>query len=99
MLCRSTFLPSERKLDILILAKTFLKKFSDVNGKKLRGFSDKAKLVLLAYQWPGNIRELQNVVERGVMLAPNGTHISIHHMFPSYSSEFSELALNAKGVE
>ncbi|ACM20804.1 aromatic catabolism-like sigma-54-dependent transcriptional regulator, XylR and V4R domain-containing [Geotalea daltonii FRC-32] len=87
----------ERKLDILILAKTFLKKFSDVNGKKLRGFSDKAKLALLAYQWPGNIRELQNVVERGVMLAPNGTHISIQHMFPSYSSEFSELALNAKG--
>ncbi|WP_243372892.1 sigma-54-dependent Fis family transcriptional regulator [Geotalea sp. SG265] len=88
----------ERKLDILLLAKNFLKKFSAINGKKLRGFSDKAKLALLAYQWPGNIRELQNVVERGVMLAPNGTHITINHMFPSYRNDgHGEFALDIKG--
>ncbi|ACM20794.1 aromatic catabolism-like sigma-54-dependent transcriptional regulator, XylR and V4R domain-containing [Geotalea daltonii FRC-32] len=87
----------DRKLDILILAKSFLKKFSDINGKKLRGFSDKAKLALLAYQWPGNIRELQNVVERGVMLAPSGNHIAINHMFPSYNEQVTELRLDGKG--
>ncbi|WP_026842266.1 sigma-54-dependent Fis family transcriptional regulator [Citrifermentans bremense] len=88
----------ERKLDILLLAKHFLKKYSAINGKKLRGFSDKAKLALLAYQWPGNIRELQNVVERGVMLAPNGTHITINNMFPSYrNDDQSEFALDQEG--
>lgn len=88
----------ERKLDILLLAKHFLKKYSAINGKRLRGFSDKAKLALLAYQWPGNIRELQNVVERAVMLAPNGTHIHINHMFPSYKNDgLHEFALDVKG--
>ncbi len=88
----------ERKLDVLLLAKNFLKKYSAVNGKKLRGFSDKAKLTLLAYQWPGNIRELQNVVERAVMLAPDGTHIGINHMFPSYSNDGSlAFGFDAKG--
>lgn len=88
----------ERTLDILVLAKSFLKKYSAISGKKLRGFSDKAKLALLAYQWPGNIRELQNVVERGVMLAPNGTHIEINHLFPSYKNDGPlEFGLNVNG--
>lgn len=88
----------ERALDILLLAKKFLKKYSSVSGKKLRGFSDKAKLALLSYQWPGNIRELQNVVERGVMLAPSGTHVAINHLFPSYKNDDSlEFGLNSKG--
>ena len=88
----------ERALDILLIAKKFLKKYSAISGKKLRGFSDKSKLALLAYQWPGNVRELQNVVERGVMLAPNGTHIAINHMFPSYNNDNSlEFGLDAKG--
>lgn len=88
----------DRQLDVLLLAKSFLKKYSAINGKKLRGFSDKAKLTLLAYQWPGNIRELQNVVERAVMLAPPGTHIGINHMFPSYSNDgCGEFGVDAKG--
>ena len=60
----------ERKEDIPLLAKRFLEKYSAVHGKKLRGFTDKAKRALLTYPWPGNIRELQNMVERGVILAP-----------------------------
>ena len=42
---------------------------------------------MLAYPWPGNIRELQNAVERGVILAPGGTRIEISHLFMSYSEE------------
>ncbi|MEO8653235.1 MAG: helix-turn-helix domain-containing protein, partial [Ramlibacter sp.] len=45
------------------------------------GFTDKAKRALLTYQWPGNIRELQNMVERGVILAPSGTRIEVGHLF------------------
>ncbi len=88
----------ERSMDILLLAKSFLKKYSAISGKTVRGFSAKAKLALLAYQWPGNIRELQNAVERGVMLAPSGTKIGINHLFPSYSNDDSlDFGLNAKG--
>ncbi|CAG4883282.1 Phenol regulator MopR [Georgfuchsia toluolica] len=77
----------ERKQDIPLLAKHFLAKHTAINGKKLRGFTDKAKRALLAYPWPGNIRELQNVVERGVMLAPGGTRIEVKHLFLSSSDE------------
>ncbi len=71
----------ERKEDISFLAKRFLERHCAVHGKKLRGFTDKAKRALLTYQWPGNIRELQNMVERGVILAPSGTRIEVSHLF------------------
>jgi DNA-binding NtrC family response regulator len=73
----------ERKEDISFLAKRFLEKHCAINAKKLRGFTDKAKRALLTYRWPGNVRELQNMVERGVILAPNGTHIEVGHLFSS----------------
>jgi transcriptional regulator with GAF, ATPase, and Fis domain len=77
----------ERKEDISFLAKRFVEKYSAVHGKKLRGFTDKAKRALLTYAWPGNIRELQNMVERGVILAPSGTRIEVSHLFTSCGSE------------
>ncbi len=73
----------ERKEDISLLAKGFLEKYSAINGKSLRGFSDKAKRALLTYTWPGNIRELQNMVERGVILAPPGGRVEVDHLFTS----------------
>jgi len=71
----------ERKEDVSLLAKRFLEKYSAINGKRLRGFTDKAKRALLDYAWPGNIRELQNMIERGVILAPGGARIEVDHMF------------------
>ena len=73
----------ERKEDISLLAKRFLEKHSAIHAKKLRGFTDKAKRALLGYHWPGNIRELQNMVERGVILAPSGARIEVEHLFTS----------------
>jgi transcriptional regulator with GAF, ATPase, and Fis domain len=73
----------ERKEDILLLAQRFLDKFAAVHGKKLRGFTDKAKRALLTHPWPGNIRELQNTVERGVILAPAGLRVEVHQLFPA----------------
>ena len=77
----------ERKQDIPLLAKHFLAKQTAIHGKKLRGFTDKAKRALLGYPWPGNIRELQNAVERGVILTPNGTRIEVSNLFMSCSEE------------
>ena len=89
----------ERKEDVSLLAKRFLAKYSVVHAKKLRGFTDKAKRALLTYQWPGNIRELQNMIERGVILAPGGTRIEVHHLFSPCSEENArEFGLDTNGT-
>jgi len=54
---------------ILPLTEYFAAKFATAFGKKTPGFSEAAKAALTAYRWPGNIRELQNVIERAVILA------------------------------
>ena len=88
----------ERKEDISPLAKSFLEKYTAIHGKKLRGFTDKAKRALLTYRWPGNIRELQNMVERGVILAPGGTRIEVNHLFSSFDEDRArEFGLDING--
>ncbi len=88
----------ERKEDISLLAKRFLEKFSAIHAKTLRGFTDKAKRALLTYGWPGNIRELQNMVERGVILAPSGTRIEVDQLFSSCADNRArEFGLNVNG--
>ncbi len=54
----------EREEDITLLANHFLDVFSKKFNKKITGFSDEAKRLLLRYDWPGNIRELKNIIER-----------------------------------
>jgi DNA-binding NtrC family response regulator len=58
----------ERKIDIPLLAKEFVIKHSKRVSKKIDGISEKAQSILMAYNWPGNIRELENVIERAVIL-------------------------------
>src|SRR5271156_3249072 len=64
----------ERGEDVLLLANHFLEKFSREFAKPGLRFSEQASERVLAYEWPGNIRELQNAVERAVILA-DGTEI------------------------
>jgi formate hydrogenlyase transcriptional activator len=59
----------DRKEDVPLLVSFFLSKFGKKLGKHIRGVSQKAMERLTSYSWPGNIRELQNVVERSVVLA------------------------------
>jgi DNA-binding NtrC family response regulator len=58
----------ERREDIDILARHFVEKYSIENRKKVGGITDEAMEILLNYKWPGNIRELRNVIERAVVL-------------------------------
>ena len=60
---------SERPSDIPQLAEYFLDKFARKMGKPLHGLAPQARERLLRYSWPGNIRELQNVIERATILA------------------------------
>ncbi len=59
----------ERRADIPQLALFFLARFARKFGKALEGISQETMDLLMSYSWPGNIRELQNVIERGVVLA------------------------------
>lgn len=63
----------ERTNDIRALAEQFLKRFSEEQGKELRAFSAEALRALEIYAFPGNVRELENVVERAVALASSTT--------------------------
>ena len=58
----------ERDDDVLLLAKFFLQKYTDMYMKNIKGFTDKAREYLTIYDWPGNVRELQNTIERAVIL-------------------------------
>ncbi|HUU20844.1 MAG TPA: sigma-54 dependent transcriptional regulator [Sedimentisphaerales bacterium] len=58
-----------RREDILPLAEHFLKKYARENNKPAKSFSPEAVEFMLNYHWRGNVRELENVVERGVILA------------------------------
>jgi DNA-binding NtrC family response regulator len=63
----------ERKEDITVLAQHFIEKYSKENNKKVTGITDEALAVFNSYSWPGNIRELRNVVERAVVLSGSST--------------------------
>lgn len=58
----------ERKGDLMLLAGYFLRKFAEKNNKEVRGFSPDVLELLEAYSFPGNVRELENLIERAVVL-------------------------------
>ena len=66
----------ERKDDIAELANFFIRRFSGELKKKIMGLEPDALKLLMRYQWPGNIRELENAIERAMLLA-EGTHIAV----------------------
>jgi DNA-binding NtrC family response regulator len=59
----------ERKDDIVPLANSFIRKFSAELKKKIEGLDPDAQKLLMRYNWPGNIRELENTIERAMLLA------------------------------
>jgi formate hydrogenlyase transcriptional activator len=59
----------ERKDDILMLVEYFVQRYSSRMGKNIRSIDKKTLDLLQSYEWPGNIRELQNVIERSVILS------------------------------
>ncbi|MBW1824964.1 MAG: sigma-54-dependent Fis family transcriptional regulator [Deltaproteobacteria bacterium] len=73
----------ERREDIIPLAEHFLKRFTEAMGKPHPGLSEQAKKFLFKQDWPGNVREVENTIERAVIHSPDG-YIDISHLtFPS----------------
>ncbi len=72
----------ERKEDIAILARHFLKEFSAQYSRHTKEIQDEALDVLMRYSWPGNVRELRNVIERIVIMNPTVTRFERKHLPP-----------------
>lgn len=71
----------ERRDDIALLVNHFINKFSAAHGKRVSGFTHRAIAALLGYDYPGNVRELENLIERGIIMAPEDKAIDRHHLF------------------
>jgi DNA-binding NtrC family response regulator len=72
----------ERREDIPLLADYFLRKFAEENGRALRTISDEAMRLLQNACWKGNVRELENVIESAVVLAPPDAEILLPEHLP-----------------
>src|SRR5216683_7374538 len=90
----------ERKEDVPLFARYFLKELAATYGRRPREITDEAIDVLMRYSWPGNVRELRNVIERIVIMNPTTTRFERKHLPPlvyrngnrrASGSEFSTL--------
>lgn len=77
----------ERMEDIPILADHFIKKYNQNTKKRVQGLSRKALQCLAAYHFPGNVRELENEIERAVLMASDGKLIQVVHFSEKIQSK------------
>jgi DNA-binding NtrC family response regulator len=92
----------ERKEDIPFIARHFLEEFSARYGKAITGFTPEVEHFLTRHDWPGNIRELKNIIERGVIFS-SGTKLDFdtlpdhykHHTSPLESEELPSMYQNS----
>jgi two-component system response regulator HydG len=89
----------ERKEDIPLLTEHFLKIYNEKNGRHLKGFHPRALDAMMRYSWPGNIRELENVVERAVILTRD-EYVSVPELPESIARavETPTPSMNSEGI-
>jgi len=96
------FLPPlrERREDIPLLINSFIEKYSTMFGKEIRNISSYAMELLMNYDFPGNIRELQNIIERGVAMESSNIILpeNLTFVVPKYDIDIADngLDLNAE---
>lgn len=91
----------QRRDDIPLLAEHFLCKYAATNGARVKGFTKRAMAKLVNLRWEGNVRELENVIERAVVLTPHllidesdipsPDTLNSEHFFTSSTSDFPTL--------
>lgn len=79
----------ERKEDILLLIDFFLKKYNARHKKNVKGVTREVRDILMKYDYPGNVRELENITERAIVLT-RGDYISKEDL-PAFSGETKDL--------
>lgn len=86
-----------RPEDIPVLAEAFLTRFNQRMGKQIRGISEETLDLLAAHSWPGNIRELENVIERSVVVC-SSDEILPHHLPGEFSNSPPERKNGAETI-
>ena len=71
----------DRRDDIPLLMNWFMQRAAKKHGKTITGFRERAVDALINYRWPGNVREMENLIERAVILADDGGALDISHLF------------------
>jgi DNA-binding NtrC family response regulator len=84
----------QRKEDIPLLIQAFINEFNTRNNKAVAAVDQAAMRILEQYDWPGNIRELRNVIERAIILA-DGRFIEVGHLPPNLAVVEREAAMPA----
>jgi transcriptional regulator with GAF, ATPase, and Fis domain len=81
----------DRKEDITLLAEHFMRKFSELEGKNIVAITDSVIELMQQYEWPGNIRELENVIHRAVILCSGSriTHVDLEAPLRGSSTLFA----------
>jgi transcriptional regulator with GAF, ATPase, and Fis domain len=82
----------DRREDIPLLASRFLAKSSQASGKRIGGIDSDVLDALVRFDWPGNVRQLQNEIERAVALAANGQSIARAHLWAAFSAGVEKMA-------
>jgi two-component system response regulator AtoC len=102
------YLPTiaERQEDIPLLVQYFLKKYAEENKRPVKQISEKAMLALTAREWPGNVREIENTIERAIVMSGNDVQVLNieHYMFPeiirrSRPTQVSDLPITLREAE
>jgi two-component system, NtrC family, response regulator HydG len=71
----------QRREDLPLLLDYFVDKFSNVHGRRVSGITARALQAILNHEWPGNIREFENVIERGTILLEDDELLDVRHLF------------------
>ncbi|MEW6263323.1 MAG: sigma 54-interacting transcriptional regulator [Thermodesulfobacteriota bacterium] len=79
----------ERRNDVPLLARSFLKRLAEEHGKNIKDFSQETMRILLDAEWPGNVRELENTLEHAVVLA-KGDLIEIQDLPPGLNQPYEQ---------
>ncbi len=91
----------ERKEDIPLLIENFISRFNRLLSKKISGVSRQVMAILVAHDFPGNIRELENIIEHAFVLCPSGT-VELRHlpdMFTKVGRSIAETTTSATSLE
>jgi formate hydrogenlyase transcriptional activator len=90
----------ERNVDIPLLVRHFVQQFSHRNNREINSIPSETMEALVRYHWPGNIRELQNVIERAVIIS-KGTvlHVSLAELKPDVGPKDTLAIMKASSVE
>jgi DNA-binding NtrC family response regulator len=69
-----------------LLADEFLKRYAEEAQKQVAGFADETRRWMLQYRWPGNVRQLQNAIQRAVVLGEEGKPLRVD-LFSDYTND------------